>query len=358
MKFSVNLLPARYGDCIWIEYGDKDNLHRILIDGGTSGTKEEINTLLLALPVEKRTFDLMIVTHIDKDHIEGVLNFIEKHGEDFQVKDFWFNGWKHLPDQAGVETFGSKQGERLTAAIIKHKFPWNSAFGHQAVVIPDTDILPVINLAGGLKLTLLSPTIKNLQKLKPVWAKEVLDAGLIPGFGSANEEAPEDKNDVESFGDQIPDINSLNNVKFTEDTAEANGSSLALLAEYGGKKVLLLGDAQPSLVEKSLRSILNDGKFTVDLCKISHHASRGNTSPDLIEFLACKNYLISTNGAIFGHPHRETIARLIKKSSSGSHLMFNYRTAHNKVWDMQSLKVLHNYSTAYSESGNFKFDLL
>jgi hypothetical protein len=40
MLFTIHSLPATYGDCIWIEYGTKDKLHRILIDGGTAGTKE------------------------------------------------------------------------------------------------------------------------------------------------------------------------------------------------------------------------------------------------------------------------------------------------------------------------------
>ncbi len=34
MMLRLEALPARYGDCLWIEYGSGDNLRRILIDAG------------------------------------------------------------------------------------------------------------------------------------------------------------------------------------------------------------------------------------------------------------------------------------------------------------------------------------
>ena len=56
MRFDINFLPARYGDCIWIEYGTNNKTHRILIDGGTSGTKADIKELIEALPVKRASF--------------------------------------------------------------------------------------------------------------------------------------------------------------------------------------------------------------------------------------------------------------------------------------------------------------
>ena len=45
--FTIEMLPAAYGDCLWIEYGDRRSPRRILIDGGISGTYDAI--------VERRT---------------------------------------------------------------------------------------------------------------------------------------------------------------------------------------------------------------------------------------------------------------------------------------------------------------
>ena len=183
LKFEIRFLPARYGDCIWIEYGDHNLTSRILIDGGTAGTKTDIKKLISALPEEDRHFELMIVTHIDRDHIEGILSLLEEDELSFRVDDFWFNGWDHLPETD--EAFGAVQGERLSAAILKHHLNWNKKFEGHAVVIPDDGILPVKIMGGGIKITLLSPQIQNLAYLRSKWEKEVKEAGLIPGFGLA-----------------------------------------------------------------------------------------------------------------------------------------------------------------------------
>ena len=77
----------------------------------------------------------MVVTHIDRDHIEGILALLEEDELPFKVDDFWFNSWQHLK-QVRTEELGAGQGERLTAAIIKHQIKWNKAFENKAVVIP------------------------------------------------------------------------------------------------------------------------------------------------------------------------------------------------------------------------------
>ena len=37
--FRVEMLPARQGDCLWIEWGDAQHPYRALIDAGTPGTR-------------------------------------------------------------------------------------------------------------------------------------------------------------------------------------------------------------------------------------------------------------------------------------------------------------------------------
>src|SRR5688572_23173258 len=233
MPIALNFLPAKFGDCIWIEYGTSGDTHRILIDGGTAGTRNILKQMIDELPEAERHFDLMVVTHIDRDHIEGILGLLEDADElNFTIGDFWFNGFKHLPEDDN-EAFGAVQGERLTAAILKHELPWNITFEGNAVVIEDENNLPVINLAVNMKLTLLSPYIEHLVKLRPKWEEEVKAAGLVPGFGM-EEGAPEvDDPDVEGFGAN-PDIEVLNNSVFKEDDAKANGSSIAFLLEHDG----------------------------------------------------------------------------------------------------------------------------
>ncbi|NIJ54592.1 MBL fold metallo-hydrolase [Dyadobacter arcticus] len=346
MKFDVNFLPARYGDCIWIEYGNNSKTHRILIDGGTSGTKADIRKLIKALPEDQRHFELIVVTHIDRDHIEGILSLLEEEELAFEVDDFWFNGWQHLPEDED-EVLGPVQGERLTATITKHNITWNKAFGKKAVVIPGSGDLPKIQLPGGMTITLLSPLIKNLVDLRPKWEKEVKDAGMVPGFGALP--VPDVEDDEEHLG-LLPDVNALNDEDFHEDKAAANGSSIAFLGSFGGKTVFFGGDSFPSVVLDSLNKLYDD-KAPVDLVKLSHHASAHNTSPELIEKFDCNKYLISTNGSNYHHPSAVTIARVIKRGGAGVELNFNYRSEDNEVWDSPTLKNKHSYKAIFPKEG-------
>ena len=54
--FSLELLPAKDGECLWIEYGDPANPHRVLIDAGRAGTHKDvlrrIETMVLMAGVE------------------------------------------------------------------------------------------------------------------------------------------------------------------------------------------------------------------------------------------------------------------------------------------------------------------
>jgi beta-lactamase superfamily II metal-dependent hydrolase len=352
MKFDIHFLPAKYGDCIWIEYGPAGDTKNILIDGGTGGTKKHIRDMLKALPGEKEV-ELLVVTHIDKDHIEGILSLLSEEELGFSVGSVWFNAWKHLPRPENEdEEFGARQGELLSAAILKHGLNWNKEFEGGAIVLTDNGDIPVILLPGGMKLTLLSPNKGNLSVLREKWEDELKKLDLVPGFG---EEVPDD--DIDSFGVDIPDIEQLAAEAFHEDEAAANGSSIAFLAEYGGERVLFAGDAFPSVVLNSLNKLYNE-EVPLSLVKLSHHASAHNTSPELIEKLDCKRFVISTNGSIFKHPAQVTVARVIHLKGEGTELIFNYKSDYNKCWNISSLKENYGYSTVYPSAEGIKIELL
>jgi hypothetical protein len=297
---------------------------------------------------------MMAVTHIDKDHIEGIQRILEAPELGFEVGDFWFNGYHHLsPARPGEEAYGSRQGELMTSDLLRHELKWNNIVGGAALFVPEEGPLPVFELGDGLKVTLLSPSLQHLYDLKPVWEAELQKLKLEPGFGSEKVE-PKDS-DEEAYG--ALNVDELNATDFKEDQAEANASSLAFLLEFEGKKILLLGDAQPGQIYQSLKRLQSEGRFAVDLCKISHHASRGNTSPELLALLDCNRFVISTNGSIYGHPHQETIARIIKRSSADVKLYFNYRTEHNLIWEDADLCFIHGYSTSYGEEGMLEISL-
>jgi glyoxylase-like metal-dependent hydrolase (beta-lactamase superfamily II) len=69
----VVLLPANHGGCIWLEYGDSGAPQRVMIDGGPPYAWPKIKA---RLPADGCRFELLVVTHIDADHIGGVLEML------------------------------------------------------------------------------------------------------------------------------------------------------------------------------------------------------------------------------------------------------------------------------------------
>ena len=111
----IEMLPARNGDALWIEYGDAESPRRIIVDGGTEGSFEDgLRARIESLPAGERRFELLVVTHVDSDHIAGVLELVRDDALGATYGDVWFNAWRHLP--ATVEELGPVEGELLTRA--------------------------------------------------------------------------------------------------------------------------------------------------------------------------------------------------------------------------------------------------
>ena len=92
--------------------------------------------------------------------------------------------------------------------------------------------------------------------------------------------------------------------------------------------------------------------------KLSHHGSSHNTSPALIEKLDCRKYVISTNGSIFHHPDKETIAWVIKRGGDNSQLIFNYTSEENSLWEDATLQQMYNFTTFYPENEGIMVNII
>lgn len=349
--FQLRFLPATIGDSIWVTYGDADHQHHLLIDGGTAGTRNHIHSELRNLPEGERLVELMVVSHVDKDHIGGILTMLERNEVEFKVNDFWFNAFRHMP-QVDDALLSVAQGERLTNALDDRDetITWNGAFDEQAVVIPESGDLPEITLAGGMKLTLLSPNLDALHEMGDEWAHEVLGEGLEPGGELSEEEEAPDFDDM-LLGGALPDVVTLAESDFDSDDSPANGSSIAFLAEFEGKRVLFAADAHVPLLLDSLEKISPGEKLDVDLFKVSHHGSKRTISRELVEKVNCRRFAISTNGSIFRHPDHEAVARILVGDQDDLELHFNYRSPHNEIWDRDELKGDFGYEAFYPPTG-------
>ena len=347
--FKIDMLPAGRGDCLWIEYGDPESPHRLLIDGGVQSTQWAIRDRLDQLSEDRRRLDLLVVSHIDLDHIAGVLELFREPVPGLAIDDVWFNAWDHLgqdepepePDDA---LLGPKQGESLAFYLERSGLPWNKAFGGGAVEIDPGGPLPTRELAGGMKLTLLSPTPERLRRLAKDWAKVIEGIELVPGDAGAVLEGYDEDDFLLGAEPEPPppDVPALAASPFKADRSKANGSSIAFLAEYDGKRCLFTGDAFAGDVTAAIRRLAageGEDLLAVDALKLSHHGGRKNTDAELLKDLACNRYLISTDGSYYDHPQPESMARAIVhgRQRGEPRFFFNYRSAETRAWDDRRL---------------------
>lgn len=323
---SIELLPAAHGDAIWIEYGPASQTRRILIDGGPAPTYQAgLRQRIAALPENKRVLELMVVTHIDADHIDGALILLQELAAlKVRIKELWFNGWTQISreDQAPA-TYAPLQGEFLGGLIEvdpELKNAWNRRFDHRAVAAPDDGPLPVVELDGGARLTLLGPMQAQLRRLRARWASAIRD--FSPG--DVNEALRRLRERREYRAPPGPAVFAA--PQYGDDRSVANGSSISFVLEHGDVSVLLAGDAHARSLEAALKRLAEEkslARLHFDAVKLPHHGSMSNVSDAWLQRVDCAQWLISTNGAVFNHPDMET-AELIAKHCPKPTLLCNY----------------------------------
>jgi hypothetical protein len=363
MMLTIEMLPAEYGDCVWIEYGEPGDVHRLLIDGGTYPTYKALRRRIKALHQEAPVLELLVVTHIDNDHIDGIVRLLQNPQLGVRFNDIWFNGWKHLGDP-GDDALGPVQGEYLAARIGNRSLPWNKGFCGNAVAISEADKLPRLPLKGDLQLVLVSPTPAELTSLRAEWKQVVTEAEKhypAPGsmadwllrLGKDRLYQP-DKEGDDSLGEEAPDVEKLLDAEFSPDGSPSNASSIAFLLEYGETRCLFAGDAHSDVLEASIQRYLKEERLPLlrlDAFKVPHHGSRGNVSPGLLELLRCKRFLISTNSRRYKHPDGESIARIVTQGGTDKELVFNYRVGLTERWENAELQRKYGYRTTYPPEG-------
>jgi hypothetical protein len=262
--------------------------------------------------------------------------------------ELWYNGFeqlKSLTPPGDLVPFGFKGGDDYSKALAAKDWPVNERFGGRAILVGDD---PVKITVGGLNLTLLSPNRAKLERLRSEWIKwrSPVATADQPQTGSPN---------LHAFGKRpmpaVLDVEMLSAPSNLDKTAP-NGSSIAFIAEYEGRSVLLGADAHSDALLNSLVALADgDSKVKVDIIKLPHHASRANVTRSLVESVDCNRFAVSTSGAVFGHPDPEAISRVLKFGNPNlKTLYFNYASERTRPWDDASLQSQYGYECVYPEA--------
>ena len=330
MIFTLDVRRAKKGDCLLLHYGTKKDPGLILIDGGPSQVyrphlKPRLDELRkerglgdnASLPV-----DLLMVSHIDDDHIKGILELtkelIEAKGAKkplaVKINGIWHNTFDDIignnpaeltaavtaqfgaaslagePDVDGLDPDAAKvlasvaQGFRLRDDTKGLKLRLNPEFGGKLVIA--TQKGKKLDMKKGLKFTVVGPLHEEVVKLQ-----KDHDAFL--------KKKEKEKGALASFSDE----------------SVANLSSVVVLAEVGKKRMLLTGDARGDKILAGLELVgllKKDGKSTmhVDILKGPHHGSNRNVERIFFKRITADHYVFSGNGE-HGNPERETLEMLL-----------------------------------------------
>jgi hypothetical protein len=326
----VEALPGGVGDCLWISWDAADGEHRILVDGGHS-YDAALRDRIAAQPADARTFDLVVCSHVDNDHILGLLPLFAQPPAGFAAADVWFNARHHL---LPLDALGTPSGDLLTTALVAVPGQqWNQAFGGRAVVVPDSGDLPTRHFPE-LTVTVLAPGRAQLAALLATWP-ETAPAPVEETDGPADR-----------MGGETGDLATLARARFDRDPSVPNGSSIVLLLTGAdGERVLLTADAHADVLLAGLRRLQTTGRIPVTLATVPHHGSARNTSPALVDALDCRHWLVSSNGrGNSRHPSRTAMARLLT-NRNGPVLWFNYRSVENAEFALPSVRMHWGSST-------------
>jgi beta-lactamase superfamily II metal-dependent hydrolase len=327
----IKFLKANNGDSILLSFKDENNVPRnILIDGGMGSTfyhnktkkKGELYEVIENIKKREEKIDLLILTHIDEDHIGGILKWFSMKKDAHKIiENVWFNSGKTIADyleekeNKELELFLSNNEDSLTSVRQGDAFEkyinlnkiWDNKLIH--------DEIKTINKFG-LKIQILSPSVETLKKLLKEYKKP--EHNYFTDGGN---------NDWEKTISQFLEEESEDDFVFEEDSSVPNGSSIAFLLEYDRKIYIFLGDAHPSVIIKSLKSCpisaTKSDPIKVELLKVSHHSSSYNTNEELLSLIRTDNYIICTDGTRHGLPNKRTLARIIKNNSNAN-IYFNY----------------------------------
>ena len=180
----MKVLQARQGDCIWIRC-ISDRIVNIVIDAGPSTFKKDFINLVEEIENCSEKIDLLIFSHIDDDHINGVCEMLIAMPE-ITIGKIFYNCYQLLSGEkiAALTKIVSSDIEILTqnlpkqrtdtngkinmehasvlASILLKNPQWNSAWEKTFYIENSLEPYP---LGDGLgQLVFISPTIlkKNL----------------------------------------------------------------------------------------------------------------------------------------------------------------------------------------------------
>lgn len=309
---TIKFIHAGGGDAIHIRFGETpDGFRNILIDGGTEkgdnydkGLKKVLEGIIAA----GEQVDLWIISHIDDDHIGGILRLLKDDETlnklSFSQTQFWYN-YARWDYDTGIRT---DQKKNVAQAMRLRDWLISGSPVNQFV----TDAMVTLDLWGA-KCSLLSPNQKMMERLLKAWAKEEV--------AIRQQEASTKK--AGGKHDYQTKIGDFDLEKEYIDRSEENNSSIAFALEYRGESFLFTADAQAAVLAAGLNRLGGGKPVQFKYAQVPHHGSKYNISDQLLGLIDCREFVITGDG--FNRsalPNKYTLAKILT-AKAGQQVVFH-----------------------------------
>ncbi|HFU76113.1 MAG TPA: MBL fold metallo-hydrolase [Arcobacter sp.] len=318
MGIRFEFFEAGCGDSIWVETENTN----ILIDGGLTSTyRKSIQRKLSKV----QFLDKVIVTHIDNDHICGVIALIKDNLRRKKIKELWFNSCDVISVNSNNKEIGTGQSILLEKLLLKHNVNYRSD-----IYLSKNNFY---SLSKDLTLTLLSPKQEDLEELKKKLEDE--DAKYCNGRLA-----------TEISSKKCSDNRIITDIEFIyeRDTSLNNKTSIAFILDYKyQQKFLFLADAHIDIIIESLQKLgySKKNRLKVDFVKLSHHGSKHNINEKFLELIDTSKFVTLTNCSKFEHPDKDTYSLIINNEffkEKKIEFIFNYKSSYVNKFSQEDFK--------------------
>lgn len=336
--FEIEVLSKRDGSCLLVHYGTTERRRFVLIDGGPPPTyKEALLPRLKQLRAEQGSsgpLELEALISTQSDHGESgglkamLRAMVDGDGPAVAIKRFWTNTFDPF------DTYDPDQKPVMSALIVPHYatalgLPVNDPFDR--FVSQPRSGAPQIELADGLRLTVLGPRGAFSKTWIQKVAKAMANKGRVAGRGSEPlPDVVETVSNPEIYLRPSPVRVPKVDAGRSDDRSSANLTSIVLLLECHGRRVLLTSDASgEAIIPAAAQAGLLDRRDSVllDLVTLPHYGSSRNVDPAFFATIKADRYLMQ-GAARFNLPDPETLQMLIDSRGADEFaLYFSQSTA-------------------------------
>lgn len=251
-KLRIVFCDVGQGDGAYVKFPDGRDM---VVDGGPD-EKKIINCLSRHMPFWDRRIDLVMMTHPQKDHMQGLISVLDRYDIGYFVRSDVDN-----------TTEGYK---RLLEVVERKKINVRYVTSGEVVKIDKT------------QLSFIWPSREQIAK----------------GNGQS---------DKYYKSDELVNMQTNNNILGTTTVGDLNDYSLVFTLSYGNFDVLFTGDADNRVNREFIgRSLMDE----VEVLKVPHHGSKTGMTDDFLDWIKPKLAIISVGRNSYGHPAEQILEKL------------------------------------------------